>query len=184
LFNRTILTIDDTAADFQKLYREYYSALVVYAMSFEIHKIEAEDIVQDLFIHIWENEIEVDFSPAFNSFLYKSIKHRCLNHLKHQDVVDKYADFVHENAEDNADMGQEIDEREIYRQLSLAIDELPDKCKQIFEMHLSGKRNDEIAELLNISIETVKTQKKRAVRKIKDKMNPLFFISILPFILR
>ena len=57
---------------------------------------------------------------------------------------------------------------EIYRQLYLAIDRLPKKCREIFLMYMDGKKNEEIAQILSISIETVKTQKKRAMRFLKD----------------
>jgi RNA polymerase sigma-70 factor (ECF subfamily) len=168
---------------YQKLYNEYYSALVVYAISFVSQKVVAEDIVEDLFIHIWENEIKIEFNAQFRIFLYNSVKNRSLNHIKHLDVEEKYINFVIDNQEAPPDLDQEIEEQDIYRQLSLAIEDLPARCREVFELHLNGKRNDEIAKLLNISVETVKTQKKRAVKQLKEKMNPFLFIMILPFIL-
>jgi len=75
-------------------------------------------------------------------------------------------------------MNRKIYEQEIYRQVFAAIEELPPRCKKVFEMHLQGKKNSEIASLLNLSIETVKTQKKRAMRHLRKRMGSLFVLML------
>lgn len=61
----------------------------------------------------------------------------------------------------------------------LAVRELPDRCREVFELHLKGKKNEEIAELLSLSIETVKTHKKNAVRFLKERMGNLFVLLVM-----
>ena len=67
-------------------------------------------------------------------------------------------------------------EEELYRLLFKTIDELPDKCRNIFLLHLEGKGNEEIALLLNLSILTVKTQKKRAMSYIRERLGRVYFV--------
>jgi RNA polymerase sigma-70 factor (ECF subfamily) len=168
---------------YETLYQDYYRSLVLYAMNFVRQKEIAEDIVQNLFVSIWERETTFISPLSLKAFLYNSIKNKSLNYIKHLEVEEEYAQFTLENAEEAIDMDREMDEEEIYRQLFLAIEELPARCREIFEMYMDGKRNDEIAETLSISIETVKTQKKRAIKHLKSRMSVYAFILIYFIIL-
>ena len=166
---------------YKHLYEDYYKALVVYAMDLVSQKEIAEDIVQDLFVSIWEKEMVFISLAAFKSFLYRSVRNASLNHIKHIDVEEKYVLSLQQNNEPEFDL--EVEEEEIYRLLFSTIEKLPPRCHEIFEMHLKGKKNDEIAETLNISLETVKTQKKRAIKFIRENISPFYFLLILPDIL-
>lgn len=168
---------------YQLLYKEYYRALVVYATGFVEQKEVAEDIVQDLFFSIWEKSIELQSEAALKAFLYNSIRNRCINHIRHNSVKSKYAEQYLSNSDQSTEFESAMEEEEIYRQLFLAIEALPPRCREIFEMNLAGKRNDEIAALLNLSIETVKTQKKKAIRILKQKINPILLVEITTIIL-
>ena len=98
-----------------------------------------------------------------------------MNHLKHKNVEEKYlASLNLENEGDDIDL--KMMEEELYRLLFKTIDELPDKCRNIFLLHLEGKGNEEIALLLNLSILTVKTQKKRAMSYIRERLGRVYFV--------
>lgn len=71
---------------------------------------------------------------------------------------------------------EDTNEEEVYRLLFRAIDKLPARCREIFLLHMDGKKNEEIATVLGISIETVKTQKKRAIQSIKEQMGTCYFL--------
>lgn len=66
-------------------------------------------------------------------------------------------------------------EEEIYRIFFNVIDLLPERCKEIFKLHLAGKKENEIASQLGISLSTVKSQKQKAFQRLKERLNPLFF---------
>lgn len=168
---------------YKVLYKEYYRSLVVYAISFVDQKEIAEDIVQDLFSSIWERSMELQSLVALKAFLYNSVKNRCINHIRHNSVKNKYAEQFLNSPEEYTEFESAMEEEEIYRQLFLAIEELPPRCREIFELNLAGKRNDEIAATLNLSIETVKTQKKKAIRLLKGRISPILFIEISTIIL-
>ena len=157
------------------LYRRYAPELVRYIRKFTEDQAAAEDIVQEVFIAVWERDARYPTYNAFRSFLYNSVKNAGLNHLKHKNVEEKYLASL--NLEDEGDdIDLKMMEEELYRLLFKTIDELPDKCRNIFLLHLEGKGNEEIALLLNLSILTVKTQKKRAMSYIRERLGRVYFV--------
>jgi RNA polymerase sigma-70 factor (family 1) len=168
---------DETAFDL--LYKNFFRALTGYALQFVGETRVAEDLVQDLFSVIWEKKMHFDSIIFLRAFLYNSIRNASLDFLKHKNVEDNY---LHELADANqlyktTDEGEDsFFSEEIYRQLFLAIDELPQRCREIFLMYMDGKKNHEIAEALQVSIETVKTHKKRAMAALREKFNPKDFV--------
>jgi len=160
---------------FRELFSEFYNSLVLFAMGFVEQQDVAEDIVQEVFIAVWERDVQYPTYNAFRSFLYNSVKNAGLNHLKHKNVEEKYLASL--NLEDEGDdIDLKMMEEELYRLLFKTIDELPDKCRNIFLLHLEGKGNEEIAFLLNLSILTVKTQKKRAMSYIRERLGRVYFV--------
>lgn len=160
---------------FRELFSEFYNSLVLFAMGFVEQQDVAEDIVQEVFIAVWERDARYPTYNAFRSFLYNSVKNASLNHLKHKNVEEKYLTSLNlENEGDDIDL--KMMEEELYRLLFKTIDELPDKCRNIFLLHLEGKGNEEIALLLNLSILTVKTQKKRAMSYIRERLGRVYFV--------
>ena len=63
---------------------------------------------------------------------------------------------------------------EIYREMYLAIQELPDRCREVFELHLRGKKNEEIAESLDLPVQTVKMSKREAIAYLKNRLRNRF----------
>ena len=160
---------------FRELFSEFYNSLVLFAMGFVEQQDVAEAIVQEVFIAVWERDAQYPTYNAFRSFLYNSVKNAGLNHLKHKNVEEKYLASL--NLEDEGDdIDLKMMEEELYRLLFKTIDELPDKCRNIFLLHLEGKGNEEIALLLNLSILTVKTQKKRAMSYIRERLGRVYFV--------
>lgn len=155
---------------YQRLYNEFYSSLVVYAFSFVTSDEAAEDIVQELFISIWEKNICFQSYQSFKTYLYRSVKNMALNFLKRQDVEERYVEYMKENSSDVDISEPELHQEEKYRLFFLAIDELPPRCREIFLLFLEGKQNKEVSEALNLSIDTVRTQKTRAIKFLRKRL--------------
>lgn len=153
---------------FEKLFNDYYGILVYYALKYVKRDDVAEDLVQDLFLSLWEKQVTFNSIPAFRSFLYTSIKNSALDYLKHEAVESQYIQDsldkkipLHDNP---------VQKEEVYRLLFSQIDKLPERCREIFLLHLDGLSNEQIATKLSLSIETVKTQKKRAMKALKSNL--------------
>ena len=105
----------------------------------------------------------------------------CLHHLKRKHIRQNFTDHIlHTTAltEEN-DSEYEIMYEEIQRRVHQEIDKLPEKCKKIFKEHLAGKKNEEIAELFQISVNTVKNQKKNAMRILRKNLGDTYYLLLL-----
>ena len=161
---------------YHQLYDEYYKVLVLYAINFLSSQQAAEDIVQELFATMWEKKMKFLSLPSFRTYLYNSVRNASLNYLKHQNVESLYLEHLANTYREILEEEEDTNEEEVYRLLFRAIDKLPTRCREVFLLHIDGKKNEEIATLLGISIETVKTQKKRAIKFIKEQMGTCYFL--------
>ena len=153
---------------FEKLFSDYYGMLVCYAQKYTKREDIAEDLVQDLFVSLWEEHRMFPSQATPRSFLYISIKNAALDYLKHQNVESRYiGEVLNTNSFFSDDSPQK---EEVFRLLFKQIDKLPERCREIFLLHLEGNDNETIAKKLSLSIETVKTQKKRAMKTLRDNL--------------
>lgn len=172
---------DKDYSAFHLLYMHFYKILTYYSLQIVESKEAAEDIVQKLFMNIWGNNVQFKTEESFFAYLYNSIRNSSINYLRHKNVEQAYIDKMMEIYEPykNDEEDDDIFEPEVYRRLFEVIDKLPRRCREIFMMYIDGKKNEEIAQILNLSIETVKTQKKRAMSVLKEKLPCFVFFSIL-----
>ena len=147
---------------------------MMYSVNFVGRLNVAEDIVQELFVAIWEKRITFLSFVSFRVYLYNAVRNASIDYLKHQDIEEQYISSV-SDAYREISVEQDLQEEEIRRLLYREIDGLPEKMREIFLMYMDGRKNEEIASILQISVETVKTQKKRAVKQIKSKLGSLFY---------
>lgn len=139
----------------------------------------SEDIVQDTFVHVWENQGNFNDLVSTKVFLYRTVKNKCLNQIKHQTVKNTFAENQTDNQfEENLFIKNCIEEETI-RLIYEAIESLPENCKNIIDLSLKGLKNEEIAETLKISINTVKTHKKTAYKLLRIKLKDVIPFSIL-----
>ena len=166
------------------LYDKYYRALVSYGCQF-VEMTIAVDIVQDLFSVLWERRPFFNSISKFSAYLYNTVHNSALNYLRHQTVHNNYRQSIVDNLQEFMLVDDTLDifnKEEIYRQLFAAIDELPPRQKEVFLLCMEGKKNREIAEQLDISAETVKVQKRRAIARLRDKLSPMLIEIILVLI--
>ncbi len=153
---------------YKALYTDYYRTLVTYSARFVLRQDVAEDIVQDLFVTMWNKQMVFLSYPSFKTYLYTAVRNASLDYLKHKDIKQRYAEQWATHREELLGDKPMFDE-EVYRRLYKAIDRLAPKCREIFLMAMDGKHNEEIAQELHIAIETVKTQKKRAIKQLREQ---------------
>jgi RNA polymerase sigma-70 factor (ECF subfamily) len=157
---------------FEQLFRKFRPGLVAFATSIIGRSNDAEELVHDVFIAIWNRESN-DLDPnGIKSYLFTSVKNRCLNFIKKSklDVTDINEEAPVFDANVNAHTSMVAKESE--KRIHLLIDQLPKKCKQVFLMsriyELSYK---EIAEILEITPKTVENQTSIALKFLKENFN-------------
>ncbi|WP_445735977.1 RNA polymerase sigma-70 factor [Mariniflexile sp.] len=165
--------------DLKQIFDTYYEALVQYANRFLTFKEECEDLVQDIFVDIWEKENTFPDEVSLKSYLYKATRNKCYNVIKHNKVKDKYALNAIQLLEDDNLFLKQILEEEVTRQLYKAIEVLPKRKKQIIKLSLKGLKNNEIAETLHIKVQTVKTLKSQSYKILRNQFKHLSTIIYL-----
>lgn len=167
---------------FDALFYDYYPHLTRYAESLLFDKQTCEDIVQNLFILLWEKSDQIEIQLSLKSYFYQSVKNRCINHLRDINIHDKHK-ILYMEALFNEDDSPGWVDPEIIKKVQEAIDLLPPQMGELFKQkYLLGRKLQEIAKINQISENTVKTQLKRAkekMRKILMETSSLQFFFIL-----
>ena len=164
---------------FKALFDHYFNALAAFGYKYVPDHPIVEDMVQEAFIACWEKRVDFNHINALKSFLYTSVRNKCLNHLKHQSVQKKHENaLVYELESDHRFAGHVIEE-ETFNLLHAEIRDLPKSAQEIMMLALNGLKNQEIADELAISVNTVKTQKKIAYSKLKDRLGHRFTTILL-----
>jgi len=174
---------DQTA--FEMLFHFYYAGLVMYSTQFTSDRIEAEEVVQKLFVRLWQKRQQIIPSDSFKNYLFFSVKNGSLNFLKHKKIEEKYIRQL--TGLSNSHLVYDPDlyiASELQEKIKKTIELLPEKCREIFILsRMRGKKNEEIAIELNISKRTVETQISKALKvlrvELRDYANLLILFGIL-----
>ena len=159
---------------FKEVFDHYFNALAAFASKYVSDQFVAEDLVQEAFISMWEKREDFSHLNALKSFLYTSVRNKCLNHIKHQSVVQKHDKALVYELESEQYFVSHVIEEETFNQLFKEIKDLPPSAREITLLALNGLKNQEIADELKISVNTVKTQKKIAYSRLKEKLGSHF----------
>lgn len=158
----------------EALFKILYTPLRNYANLIINSKEDAEDIVQEVFLKLWNGRTDLDESKSIKTYLYVCTKNGCLNWLKHTKVRSDYARvmaMVYESSSEELSPHESLIASDIENDLSIALNDLPTQCRRIFELsRFEGLKYHEIASKLNISIKTVETQMSRALVKVKFQL--------------
>lgn len=168
------------------LFNRYYSGLVVYAKHLLGSETHAEDIVHDIFTSLWEKRETLDVTISIKSYLFASVRNRCLNHLIHQRVHDEYQEAVlHKGDVSGMLTWDYYVESELSEMIENAIDKLPPQCRKIFIMsRFEEKTAQEIADDLSISPRTVEKHIEKALRLLRLELQDYLPIGLLLWLIK
>ena len=160
----------NSEASFKVLFNTYYEVLTTYAFTFLNDSDEAEDIVQQVYINLWENRMKVDIHTSARALLYKSVYNASLNRIKHLKLKIKHAtEVIYTN--DQSYQQQNLDQKELMNKLNIALETLPEQCRRIFEMsRFEQLKYQEIANQLNLSIKTIENQMGKALKIMRTQL--------------
>lgn len=164
---------------FKQIFDMFYSSLCLFTNKYINDFKEAEDIAQEVFIIIWEKRKNFTNINSLKAFLYKTAKNKSLNLIKHSKIKARYTEAQIKELETERYFADHLIEEETHRIIIQRINELPPQSRKIILHSLKGLKNNEIAEKMGISINTVKTQKKIAYKKLKFQLKDLLFLYII-----
>ena len=156
---------------FETHFDAFFRPLCAFGYRFIADAETIQDLVQSVFVSFWDQRGNFENEKAVKSFLYTSVKNKCLNHLKHLSVRQKHEEQLIYELESGQPYTHQILEEDVFHRLYQEIENLPKSARKIMLLALKGLKNKEIAEILDISENTVKTQKKIAYSKLKDKLS-------------
>lgn len=178
-------------AAFSKIYRIYFPKLVRFSREYVVSTEDAENIVQDIFMYLWEHRDMLESLTNPNAFLFTLTKNRCIDFYRHKVRTESKKESLDALSERELKLKmealQQFDENmfsvdDIDTLLNKAIAHLPEKCRQVFILsRMEGMKHEEIATQLNISVNTVQNHIVTALRKLKVELKdylPLFFFII------
>ena len=158
---------------YKYLFGFYYKELYFFARKFLGNKEVAEEIVQDVFIVIWENKNDLNITKSIKSYLYTSVKNRSINYLKSKINNIDFVGIDEAVKESNVMPADKLLELSELDELIIeAVAMLPPGCKEMFHMSRNSEMTyQEIADTLAVSKETVKSQISEALKRIKTYLN-------------
>ena len=169
--------------DLDQLFRDYYDRLVFFAWQMIKDKQQAEDIAQDAFIAYWQQRDQVaNYSVAIKNFLYRCVKNASLDIVRHLQVVDKFQATLPDIEQGEAYIMEAIISSEIIAEVHAAIEALPEHLQTLSRLSfLEGKKNQEVADELDMSVNTVKKQKQRALELLRVSLNPEIIVLLIGY---
>jgi RNA polymerase sigma-70 factor (ECF subfamily) len=160
---------------FKRLYGENFPPLVRFACRFTTEN-AAKDIVQDVFVELWEKAHVRYDDPSCRTYLFTAVRNRCINLLKQELVKDTHIRNIqidnHLQELDYCDSPEKsMIDNEHLQLVRRQIELLPDKCRQIFRLaYCENKKSKEIADLLRLSVRTVEHQLYLALKTLRKKL--------------
>jgi len=164
---------------FDSVFKNYYFGLRVFAFDFVKSLDVADEIVQEVFLNLWEKHNNLQIKSSLKAYLYKCVQNYCLNYLRSDkgfknvvqlDLIPEQSDFL--LVEMSFDELDASFSEQIEIELDRAIKSLPEQCQQIFLLsRFENYSYPEIAERLGVSVSTVKTQMSRAMQKLRAIMD-------------
>jgi len=163
---------------FERLFKELFSELCSYAIQYTADRFLAEEIVQDIFIKIWQNREDITPTKSVKAYIFQAVHNSCINSIiqkKNKKTIhniflsDESWEVIQESTQINPFLLEKLEARDTEQIIKQIIETLPTGCSEIFKLsRFENKSNQEIAEQLNISISTIRTQIYRALDKISE----------------
>lgn len=166
-----LLKEDDQSA-YTEIFKRYSKLLINHAYKILENQDEANDVVQEVFLSIWNKRNELAITGSLSSYLYKAVKNRVLNYIAHEKVVSRYADSISNFVENEYVFADsKLREEELESIIAKEIALLPEKMREVFLLRKVEELSyDEIALQLNITDKTAKQQVYNSVKILREKL--------------
>lgn len=169
------------AADYELLFRHNFKGLCFFAQKYVKDFENAKEIVQDAFVILWEKRTGMDTDRSVKSYLTTTIHNKCHNYLRDNRKFNTEVLSLENLAQpDGYEQHDKLVEIELVEDIKKAINELPEKCRQIFQMSRNENlKYHEIADKLGISVKTVETQMSKALQHMRLRLAEYLLVLIV-----
>ncbi|WP_240915433.1 RNA polymerase sigma-70 factor [Polaribacter sp. 20A6] len=159
---------------YNALYNVLYTSLCLFSDKYVNNIEKAKDIVQDVFINFWNHKVFLDDEVAVKSYLYVSVKNKSIDYLRSNEykLIKRLETIDFFELESDSYFDKEFFIEEVSSTIEKGLKTLPTKCREVVNLSMNGYKNKQISEELDISMNTVKTQKKIAYKKLRLFLKP------------
>ena len=168
---------DDKQA-FTRLFHTYYKDLVLFGGTYIPEKSTCEDIVQNIFLKLWNDRKSLEIENSLKSYLLKAVRNYCLDELRHRRIIDEHVAYELKSGSIDIDTTENyILYSDLCRQLKNALEQLPPQEREVFEMsRLENIKYQEIANRLNISVRTVEVRISKALKQLRILLKDFYLL--------
>jgi RNA polymerase sigma-70 factor (ECF subfamily) len=163
----------EARAAFDAVFRQWYAPLVRAADAVVRERAVAEELAQDVMLELWRRRTALDADGTAQAYLFRSVRNRALNHVRHQQVARRGADRAAAPAARDATAPAQLVSQEMDAAVREALAELTPRCREVFELSRThGLKYAEIAHALGVSVKAVEAQMGKALRTMRERLAP------------
>ena len=160
----------DSDKAFRYLYDKYASTLRYFSAKYVDDDATIEDVVQDAFLNLWEKRNEFKTGSTIKAYLYKIVRSFSVDTIRRRNIANRYAEKIVLEKEDQEFFLENIVESEVFQMIQTVFNELSPACREVYQLSLHGKSHEEISQLLDISVNTVKKHKNNANHYMRERL--------------
>lgn len=170
---------------FETIFTSYYSDLVLFARRFTHDITNAEEIVQNIFLVLWENRVAININISLKSYLLKTIQNKCIDWYRSKKIRKSYAETFSELPPQLIDdTDSYLLYSELYEKIEKTLDELPKQVSETFRLNRNkGLKYQEIAIMLGVSVRTVEVRIGKALQILRENLKDYFVLILSIFIM-
>lgn len=170
----------DNKDAFSLLFQKYYTDLVLFCGNFVRDKSSCEDIVQSIFLKLWNDRKNIRIETSLKSYLLRAVRNSCFDEFRHLEIVRQYESDPDHSVLDSYDTENYILYSDLSAHLQQALDQLPAPYREAFEMNrFEGLKYREIAVRLNVSERTVEVRVSKALEMLRKLLKDFYQIALI-----
>lgn len=155
---------------YEVLFKKYYKLLCLQAILILEDKAAAEDLVQELFVEVWDKKVYRQISQSLKAYLYRSVRNRCFNEIKKNKTVTRRLEDYREYRQKRIEPAR-LEQRELTANIHNVLQELPSQRLRAFTLvYMENKKYQEAADEMGVSINSVKTHLKLALQVLRERL--------------
>lgn len=168
----------DDHQSFTRIFCAYYKDLVLFGGTYIPEKAVCEDIVQNIFLKLWNDRKTLEIESSLKSYLLKAVRNNCLDELRHRKIIDEHVAYELKSACMDANETENyVLYSDLCQQLKKALAHLPPAEREVFQMsRLENIKYQEIAERLNISVRTVEVRISKALKQLRILLTDFYLL--------
>lgn len=167
----------DSKEAFSLLFQTYYTDLVLFGGNFLKDRTSCEDIVQSIFLKLWNDRKSIQIETSLKSYLLKAVRNCCLDEFRHLEIVRQYESGYENTTLDSYDTENYVLYSDLHDHLYRALDQVPELYREAFELNrFEGLKYREIAEKLNVSERTVEVRVSKTLELLRKYLKDFFLL--------